>query len=417
MQAHAVIGIAALPAMAWLLSEKRFRVNWRLVVIALVLQFALAWVFLHLPPIRALFLELNNVIDALQQATRAGTSFVFGYLGGGAPPFAATDPAREFVLAFQALPILLVMSALSALLFHFRILPAVVGAFAWVLRWTIGVGGAVGVSAAANVFVGMVEAPLLIRPYLAKLSRGELFMVMTCGMATIAGTVFVLYATMLSPVLPDAAGQLLTASLMNVPAALLMAELMVPSGLDRTEAVDIEPPRRASSAMEAIALGAADGVMLLINVAAALVVLVALVSLFNQVLGLLPDVDGTPLTLQRVFGWPLTPVVWSLGVPWNEAPMAAQLLATKIVLNELIAYSQLAALPVDALSVHSRLILTYAFCGFANFGSLGIMLGGMATMVPERRSEIAGLGLRAIISGTLATCLSGAVAGLLSGHN
>jgi Nucleoside permease len=416
MQAQALIGIAALPAIAWLLSEKRLRVNWRLVAIALAVQLALAAVFLHLSPVRALFLELNRVIDALQQATREGTSFVFGYLGGGAPPFAASDPAREFVLAFQALPILLVMSALSALLFHFRILPVVVGAVAWVLRRTMGVGGAVGVAAAANVFVGMVEAPLLVRPYLARLSRGELFMVMTCGMATIAGTMFVLYATMLAPVLPDAAGQLLTASLMNVPAALLMAELMVPTaGLERTEAVDIEPPQRASSAMEAIALGAADGVMLLINVAAALVVLVALVSLVNQALGLLPDVVGTPLTLQRVFGWPLTPVVWSLGIPWSEAPTAAQLLATKIVLNELVAYSQLAALPGDALSAHSRLILTYAFCGFANFGSLGIMLGGMATMVPERRSEIAALGLRAIVAGTLATCLSGAVAGLLSG--
>jgi concentrative nucleoside transporter, CNT family len=414
MQAQAFIGIAALPAVAWTLSENRLRVNWRLVAIALALQFAIAWVLLNLAPVRVLFLELNGVIDALQRATREGTAFVFGYLGGGPPPFPLSAPAHGFILAFQALPILLVVSALSALLFHLRILPAVVGAVAWALRRTLGVGGAVGVSAAANVFVGMVEAPLLIRPYLARLGRGELFMVMTCGMATIAGTVFVLYATMLSPVIPDAAGQLLTASLMNVPAALLIAELMVPTGPDRTEAADVEPPVRASSAMEAIAIGAADGVTLLINVAAALVVLVALVSLVNQALVLLPEVGGAPPTLQRILGWPFAPVTWSLGVPWNEAPLAGRLLATKVVLNELVAYSQLVALPDDVLSAHSRLILTYAFCGFANFGSLGIMLGGMATMVPDRRAEIASLGLRSIVSGTLATCLSGAVAGLLT---
>lgn len=414
MQAQALIGITALPAIAWTLGENRRQVNWRLVAIALALQFAIGWMLLSLRPIRALLLALNGVIAALQQATGDGTAFVFGYLGGGSPPFVTSEPAHAFILAFQALPILLVVSALSALLFHLRILPAVVGAAAWVLRRVLGVGGAVGVSAAANVFVGMVEAPLLIRPYLAMLSRGELFMVMTCGMATIAGTVFVLYATILAPVIPDAAGQLLTASLMNVPAALLIAELMVPTGRDRTNAADTAPPVRATSAMEAIAIGAADGAMLLINVAAALIVLVALVSLVNQMLTLLPEVSGAPLTLQRLFGWPLAPLTWSLGIPWSEAPLAGQLLATKVVLNELVAYSKLATLPEGALSAHSRLILTYAFCGFANFGSLGIMLGGMATMVPERRGEIASLGLRSIIAGTLATCLSGAVAGLLS---
>jgi CNT family concentrative nucleoside transporter len=413
MHTQAFIGIAALPAAAWAMSENRLRVNWRLVAIALVLQLAVAWVLLNWAPVRVLFLQLNGLIDALQRATREGTAFVFGYLGGGPPPFPSSDPAHEFVLAFQALPILLVVSALSALLFHLRILPAVVGAFAWILRRTLGVGGAVGVSAAANVFVGMVEAPLLIRPYLARLGRGELFMVMTCGMATIAGTVFVLYATILSPVIPDAAGQLLTASLMNVPAALLIAELMVPTGHNRTETADVEPPVRASSAMEAIAIGAADGALLLINVAAALIVLVALVSLVNQALVLLPDVGGGPLTLQRIFGWPLAPVTWALGVPWSEASLAGQLLATKVVLNELVAYSRLAALPADALSSHTRLILTYAFSGFANFGSLGILLGGMATLVPERRAEIASLGPRSIVAGTLATCLTGAVAGLL----
>jgi CNT family concentrative nucleoside transporter len=409
-----ILGLAVLVAIAWAMGEDRKSNRWRTVAAGLGVQSVLALVLLKLPGSREVFLWLGGAVAALQEATRAGTSFAFGYMGGGPLPFAETAAGSSFVLAFQALPLILVMSALSALLFHWKVLPAVVKAFAWVLRRSMGVGGAVGVSAAANVFVGMVEAPLFVRPYLARLGRGELFMVMTCGMATIAGTVMVLYASFIGQAVPNALGHLLTASLINVPAALMVARLMVPDRGEATEARDLAPSDPANGAMEAVTRGTMDGIQLLINVTAMLIVLVALVSLANQILGLLPDAFGAPLTLQRLLGWIMAPVVWLMGIPWAEAHTAGALMGTKTVLNEFIAYLDFAKLAPEALSEKSRLILAYALCGFANFGSLGIMIGGMGTMVPERRAEIVGLGLKAILAGTLATCLSGTMVGLLA---
>ncbi len=352
------------------------------------------------------------MVASLQEATRAGTGFVFGYLGGGALPFDEKAPGASFVLAFQALPLILVMSALSAVLFHWKVLPVVVRGFAWALQRALGVGGAVGVGAAANVFVGMVEAPLLIRPYLKGLSRGELFAVMTCGMATIAGTVMVLYASILGPVVPGALGHILTASLINAPAAIMVARIMVPDmGGGGT---GFEMPRSDyRGTMDAVTRGTLDGVGLLINVIAMMVVLVALVSLVNQVLGLFPEVAGAALTLQRFLGWIMAPVTWLMGIPWAEARTAGALMGTKTVLNELIAYVELAGLPEGALGQRSRLIMTYAMCGFANLGSLGIMIGGLGTMAPERRGDVVALGFKSILAGTLATCLTGTLVGLL----
>jgi len=340
---------------------------------------------------------------------------VFGYLGGGPLPFEVTQPGASFVLAFRALPLILVVSALSALLFYWRVLPVIVRALSWLLQRSLGVGGAVGLGAAANVFVGMVEAPLLIRPFMARLSRGELFAVMTCGMATIAGTVLALYAAILGPVLPDALGHLLIASILSAPPAITVARLMVPDPAPPTPAgLDAEACRAgASSAMDAVTRGSLDGVKLLINVTAMLIVLVALVHLCNQLLALLPQVAGAELTLQRAFGWAFAPLAWLMGLPWGEAVTGGALIGTKTVLNELIAYLDLAALPDGALTPRSRLILTYALCGFANFASLGIMIGGLATLVPERRGEVVALGLKSLVAGTLATCMTGAVVGLL----
>lgn len=414
---QSVLGLIALITFAWVASEHRRRPPAEILKVAatgLGVQIALALVLLKLPPVQEAFLALGGVVAALQKATQAGTGFVFGYLGGGDLPFTESHPGASFVLAFQVLPLVLVMSALSALLFHWKVLPLIVRGFAWVLRRSLGVGGAVGVSAAANVFVGMVEAPLFVRPYMARLSRSELFMVMTVGMATIAGTVMVLYATFIGNTIPNAIGHLLTASMINAPAALMVARLMVPDEGEGTEAGDMTPPDPAKSSMEAITKGTMDGVQLLINIVAMLIVLVALVSLLNQILGLFPAVAGADLTLQRILGWIMAPVVWLMGVPWAEAQTAGALMGTKTVLNELLAYLDLAALPPEALSERSRLIMTYALCGFANFGSLGIMIGGIGTMVPERRAEVVGLGLKSIVAGTTATCLSGAVVGLLS---
>lgn len=409
--AHSLVGLLGLLAITWALSEDRRRVSWRVAVAGLLIQLAIAALLLKVPAAKTLFLGLNLVVDALQSATRAGTSFVFGYLGGGPAPFSTTDPGAGFVLAFQALPLVLLMSALSALLYHWRILPLVVHGFAWALERTMGLGGAVGVSSAANAFVGMVEAPLLIRPYLARLSRGELFVVMTGGMSTIAGTVMVLYATFLAGVVPDPIGHLLTASLISVPAAVMVAKLMIPD--DARTGGGKEPPTAYAGTMDAVVKGTADGIQLLINVIAMLVVLVALVHLANGALSLLPGVEGAPLTLQRLAGWAMAPVVWMMGVPASEMVAGGQLMGIKTVLNELLAYLELARLPPETLSERSRIIMTYGLCGFANFGSLGIMIAGLAAMAPERRAEIVALGGKSILSGTLASCLTGAIVGLL----
>ena len=407
-----LLGLVALIAIAWVASEDRGRVRWRTVVVGIALQFALALLLLKLPASREVFSWINKAVVALHEATLAGTGFVFGYLGGGPLPFEETHVGASFVFAFQALPLVLIVSALSALLYYWRVLPVVVRAFARVFERLMGVTGAGGVSVAANVFVGMIEAPLFIRPYLAALGRGELFLVMTAGMATIAGTVLVLYATMLEGVIANPAGHLLTASLINAPAAIAIARLLVPGEAAAAEDFEI-PPSEARSSMDAIARGALDGIKLLINIIAMLVVLVALVHLVNQMLGLLPDVAEAPLKLERILGWIMAVFAWLIGIPWAESETVGALLGVKVVLNELIAYGQLAALPADALGERSRVIATYALCGFANFGSLGIMIGGMSAMAPERRGDIAALGLKSIVAGTLATMLTATVVGLV----
>ena len=409
---HQLLGIAAMLGIAFLLSENRRAVHWRTVAVGMLLALLLAAAMLRLPPVAAGLQSLNAVVDALNSATLAGTSFVFGYLGGGQPPFTTTHPQSSFILAFQALPLVLVISALSALLFHWRVMPLLVHAFAWLLRRSLGVGGAVGVSAAANVFVGMVEAPLVVAPYMARMSRGELFIVMNCGMATIAGTVLVLYATFLAPVIPDALGHLLVASFVATPVAIAVAALMVPA--PPGDGAEVRLQRQDANAVAAVTRGTLEGLQLLLNIVAMLVVFVALVALANALLALLPSVSGAPLSLERLLGWVFAPLAWLIGIPLQEAVIAGNLLGKKTVLNEFIAYLELAHLPADELSARSRLLLTYALCGFANFGSLGIMLGGLAALLPqERRAELAELGMKSVLAGLLSTCLTAALVGLL----
>jgi concentrative nucleoside transporter, CNT family len=408
-----LLGILAILAFAWAISEDRHRIPWRIVGVGVLLQSALALLFLKFPPAAAAFLLLNRAVEALQHATEAGTGFVFGYLGGGDLPFAETKPGASFIFAFRALPLVLVISALATLLFYWGILQRIVQAFAWVLRRSVGVGGPLGLGAAVHIFVGHIEGPLLIRPYLARLARGELFALMSCGMAGIAGTVMVLYASLIGSVIPDALGHILIAAVISTPAALAIAALMVPFRPDPAPTAQLVMQDPPVSAMDAIAKGTRDGIVFLANIIAMLVVLVALVSLANSALGLLPDLFGAPVTLQRLFAYAFRPVMWLIGIPGPDVSAAAALMGTKTVLNEFIAYVDFAHLPDSALGPRSRLILTYALCGFANFGSLGILIGGMGAMVPERRQEIVALGLRSILSGTLATCMSGAVVGLL----
>ncbi|MCO5762466.1 MAG: nucleoside:proton symporter [Gammaproteobacteria bacterium] len=407
-------GLLGLFLLTWLFSENRRAVRPGPALVALGMQILIAFVLLEVPVFRHFFLALNELVTSLEAATRAGTRFVFGYLGGGEVPFAVKPEGSTFVFALQALPMVLVVSALSALLFYWRVLPWVVRAFAWVLRKTLGLGGPAGVGVAANIFLGHIESPLLIKPYLQRVSRGDLFLIMTAGMATVAGTVMVVYASLLATVIPDALGQLLTASIISAPAAVMVARIMIPASADAEDEVHWEPPRLASSSLDAVARGTIDGVGLLVNIVAMLLVLVALVALVNQFLGLLPHLGGPALSLERLLGWVMAPLTWLMGIPAGETVTAGALMGVKTILNEFLAYLQLAALPADALSERSRLIMTYALCGFANLGSLGILIGGMGAMAPERRAEITALGPRSIVAGTLAAAFTGAVAGLVS---
>ena len=326
-----------------------------------------------------------------------------------------SHPGASFILALQALPLVLTISALASLLFYWGVLQRITDAFAWVLRRVMGIGGALALGAAVHIFVGMIEAPLLVRPYLARMQRGELFALMSCGMAGVAGTVMVIYASFLAPLLPNALGNILIASVISTPAALAVAALMVPfdQGDVSEERLSVEHP--PISTLDALVKGTMDGVPVFISIIATLIVAVAFVALVNGALGLLPHWGDTAVTLQRIFSWPFRPVMWLIGMDWDEAGRAAVLMGTKTVLNEFVAYLNFSTLPPNTFTPHARLILTYALCGFANFGSLGIMIGGLGVMIPERRPEVVALGMRSILSGTLATCMSGAVVGILAG--
>ncbi len=421
LQAQSAIGIVALPFIAWLLSEKRQALSprrlARVVLAGTGLQIAIAAIMLNVPASRAAFDWAAGLVAALQAASNAGMRLVFGYLAGGPAPFDVSQPQNSFILAFQALPLILLISALSRLLYHWGVLQ-------WVVRWIgrgltllLGVSAPVGTSAAANIFVGMVEAPLLVRPYLAQMSRGGLFATMTVGMAGVAGTVLALYAAILEPVLPGAAGHLIVASVISVPAALMLAELMVPQGAaDGANAgtgdISIEDPPQSS--MDAIAQGTREGIDLLVNVTAMLIVVVALVALANQLVAFLGAPFGLTTTIEQMLGWLFAPLAWLIGIPWAESASVGSLLGLKTVLNELIAYLKFAGSGGEGLAPRSRLIVTYALCGFANLGSLGILIGGMVAMVPARRAEVVSLGARTLISGTLATLMTAAVVGALT---
>ena len=406
-----VLGIAVILCIAWALSENRRAFSFRLVASALALQAAIALVLLKLPPARQALLGLNAVVTALAKATTAGTSFTFGFVGGGPAPFAVTNPAAATSFAFGVLPLVIVISALSALLWYWRLLPLIVGWLAYILKKTLGLGGATALGAGTTVFLGMIEAPLLIRPCLDRMTRTELFILFTVGLASVAGTMFVLYATVLAGTLPGALGHVLVASMMALPAAVLIARLMVP-GDAVTE--DIPADLGYRSSMDAVAKGTEDGLKIYLQIIALLIVMLALISLADQILGVLPIVGGAPLTLERILGWLFSPLVWLYGVPWAQAPAAGSLMGIKAVLNELVAYLNLAGMPKGTLDPRATLIMVYALCGFANLGSVGILIAGMSALMPARRNEIVPLCFKAMISGTLASGLSACMIGILT---
>ena len=406
------VGLALLIFLCLIFSESRTDVKLRIVGKSLLLQTVLALILLKLPASQGLFVFLNDGISVLQAATRAGTSFIFGYLGGDALPFQTSDQGDGFILAFQAMPLIIVVSVISSILMYFKILPLIMRGFSFILEKTIEVGGAVGLGVSANAFLGMIESPLLIKHYLQKISRGELFAIMVAGMATIAGTMLALESAIISSVVPNAIGHLISCSLITLPAAIYIAHIFVPDNSLITTGQG-ESDRGADSLVDAISVGTSNGLQIFLNVIAMIIVIVALVFLVNAFLGALPEIAGEEVTLERVLGFLLIPLTMMMGIPFDQAFTAGQLMGTKLVLTEFIAYVRLGELPLEVMSERTRLIMTYALCGFANFVSLGIMVSGLITLVPKRKQEIIDLGLKSLVAGTIATCTTAALVGII----
>lgn len=417
-QSQGLIGITLLLLLAWVLSEDRAgRPSWRWIGAALLLQFGLALLLVRVPFVWSVVTLANGAVSAIEKATLVGSSYMFGYTGGAPLPFAlAPGQAAPVVIAFQILPLIIVFSALSALLWHWGILSRIVRGLSLLLQRSLGVSGVVGLGGGANLFLGVVESPLVVRAYFERMSRSELFAIMVLAMATVSGAVLVLYASTLSQSVPDATGHLISASIISLPAALLIARLMVPgkgdTGTDEDDAA--EPALKYDSSIDAIVRGTMDGVQLFLAVIGVIIVIFALVALVDQMLVVLPVIDGAPITVRRGFGWLFAPLMWTLGVPWDQAPQAGALMGTKAIFNEYVAYLEMAALPADSFDPRSQLIVTYALCGFANLASIGLLVSTIGTLAPSRRAEVAALGAKSWIAGNCASAMTGAVIGLVT---
>ncbi|MDX2233109.1 MAG: nucleoside transporter C-terminal domain-containing protein [Hyphomonadaceae bacterium] len=429
--ARPLAAIVLIVGLCWLLSENRRRFPVLVVAGGLAVQIALVLLLFAVPHAQAALNAANGAVDGLMKATGQGTQFVFNYLGGGDQPYApaADDAPAPFIFAFQVLPLIMVVSALSALLWHWGILKLIIRGFGYVFEKTMGLRGASATATAANIFMGMVESPIVIKAYLDKLSRSELFLMMTVGLATVAGSTMVVYAAVLAPTLPNAVGHVLAASIISAPAGIVLARVMIPEtpGAAADDA-DYASLLKYDSGMDAINKGVQDGILVIVNITAMLIVFVAFVGIVNLLLPvaltpvaailnpLLPtnlDIDPARATLQVIFGYAFAPFAWLLGVPWGEAQAAGALLGVKLFLTEFIAFIELGKVPVDVLSERSRMIMTYALCGFANVASVGIMVGGLTTLMPGRREEVLGLAWKALTPGFLATCMAAAVVAAL----
>jgi len=409
--ARSLIAVAVIILLCWLLSENKRRFPFFLTIGALGVQVAFVLLLFALPNSQAALNGVTASVDGLANAADRGAQFVFGYLSGGEAPYA--PDGAPFIFGFRVLPLILVISALSALLWHWGMLRWITRGFGFIFEKTMGLGGASALAVAANIFMGMVESPIVIRAYLDKLSRSELFLMMVVGLATVAGSTMVAYAAILAPVLPNAAGHVLVASIISAPAGILLARIMIPDERRADQPFDYAAALKYESSMDAVTRGVQDGVMVAVNVAAFLIVFVAFVWLVNNMLGVLPPFDGAPLTLQRIFGYVFAPVAYGIGLPWSEAQAGGSILGTKLFLTEFIAFIDLGALPAEAMSERSRMIMTYAICGFANVASIGIMTGGMTVLMPERRSEIYALAGKALLPGFLATLMTAAIVAAL----
>lgn len=405
------LGIIVFILVAWLLSEDRKNVNIRLILGALLLQVVLALLFLKAPFFSGLLIKLNSLVLATEKAATEGSSFIFGYLSGVNLPFELNDKGSSFILAFKVLPIVLLVNALSSVFFYFGIIQKIVKVFSLLLEKTLRISGLQGMMVSMSLFFGIVEAPLLVKPYLSKMSRQSLFVLITASMATVAGTVIVLYASVLGSVLPDSILHILTASVMSAPAALMYAHLIIPSASAVEQDSKLEFKSECSSWIEALVKGTMEGIELIFGICAMIIVLISLVSLVDQFIF---AVGFESLSLEKIFGFILRPYVWLIGIENSDIGIASDLLSTKIILNEFIAYQRLANLPVAEMSSQSRAVMTYAMCGFINLGSLGILIGSLGKLIPERRNEFISLSLKSMVTGLLATSTTAAIYNLLT---
>lgn len=409
-----LIGFIGLTAIAIPFSSSIREINYRNIAVGILFQIFLAFILIKIPIIVTFFKSLGDGVIALQNATQKGTSFLFGFLSSPGLPFVQSDPSAQVqsaYFAFGILPFILVMSALTAWLWHIKVLKVIVDAFSKVCQKLFNIGGPIGLGAAANVFVGQVEAPLLIRPYLSRLTNKELLILLTAGMSTVAGSIMVALVTILNGQFPDInlIQHLITASVISVPAAIIYSNIMMPSN-EVTTFDESKLPKLYNSSMDAITKGTRDGLEIALSVGAILIVFITLVALVDSLLGIISE----DLSLQAILGFIFAPICWLMGIPWEEAVVAGQLLGIKTALNEFVAYAGLANLEAGLLSEQSKLITLYALCGFANFSSVGILVAGVGAMAPERKNDLVSVSLKALIGATLASCMTGLVIGLVN---
>lgn len=411
---HGVIGLLGFVCVAILLSNNRRQIKIKPIVIGLIFQVGLALVISRLHIIIELFQWLNKAVIALCHATMQGTSFVFGYIGGGPAPFVekAGETQYLFSLGFQALPLIIVIAALASILFYLRILPCVIRLISWLIRKPLGVGGPMATGIASNLFIGMCEAPFVIKPYLYKLTYSELFTLMTCGMAGVAGTVMALYVTILSPIIPDVLVHVISSVIISVPAVIMISRIIVPETEPVTIGSEISS-RRALNVIDALINGVKQGTEAFVSILAMLIVLIALVAFLDKLLAVLPTFEGHKITITYLLGFVFAPFMWLMGIPWHEVHVAGQLMAQRMVLNELVSFQSLANLPHGVLDHRVTLMLMYAMCGFANFTGLGIMLATYNILIPKRRKEFIQVGIKSMLAGTLCTCMTGTIIGMI----
>ncbi|WEK56967.1 MAG: nucleoside transporter C-terminal domain-containing protein [Candidatus Brevundimonas phytovorans] len=410
---QSLFGLVVIIAVCWAMSENRKVFPWRLAIGAVAVQAALVLATFAIPGSQVVLDAINNAVKGLELATEEGTKFVFGYLAGGDQPYAVANEGALFTFAFKVLPLILVISALSALLWHWKILKWITLGFGFLFQRTMGLGGASALAVAANVFLGMIESPIVIRAYLDKLTRSELYLMMVVGLATVAGSTMVAYATILAPVLTNAAGHVLVASIVSAPAGVLLARIIIPEKPGQGGAVaDYNSALKYDSAIDAIVKGTSDGLMVVLNISAVLIVFVALVALANVMLGAF-WIGGEALSVERILGVVFSPVAWLIGVEWADAQKAGWLLGVKLTLTEFVAFIKLGQVPDGDMTERTRMLMTYALCGFANIGSVGITVTGLSVLMPERREEVLGMVWKALLAGFLATLMTACIVGAM----